>query len=218
MDTDTQLQGDVVNTTINTKVQSFAMTDTQVSDIAVDLGLRNLDAAWLNQFTKASQQMQGDPQALQGLLMGGLQQLLAKKPVLEAKRISWRTSDGVSELAASVAYEGDPATSPNPLANIKANARLSMPKPVLHALMTSRMRNNYLEMVGGEVDPGTLKLATSGIQEEVNTRLDSLQQLGILQAKENQLSTQLDYSAGKLQANGKDLDNEGMVGLMQAMP
>ncbi len=218
LDTDTQLQGDVVNTRINTQVQSFAMPGTQVNDIAVDLGLRNLDAAWLNQFTQASQRMQGDPQALQGLLMGGMQQLLAKKPVLEAKRISWRTSDGVGDIAASVAYDGDPATSPNPLADVKVSARLSMPQPMLQALLVSRMGSVYLEMLDAEVDPAMMKLATESFEQEAKARLDTLQQMGILQSKENQLTTQLDYGAGKVQANGKTLSDEALMGLVQALP
>lgn len=217
MDTDTQLQGDVVNTTVNTKVQSFAAPDTKVSDIAVDLALRNLDAAWLNQVTKASQEAQGNPQLLQGLLMGGLQQLLAKKPELEIKRISWRSDEGVSEVAASVTYQGDPATSPNPLADIKASARLSMPKPVLYALMTSRVRDGYLEQLDDGEEPDA-QMLSSAVQEDVDARLGMLLQSGILVEKDNLMTTQLDYSAGKVQANGKELNNESMMGLMQAMP
>lgn len=77
---DTQLAAEVVNTTINTSVKSFVQKDHKIDDIAVDLGLHNLDAGWLNQFTKESQKIQGDPQAMQMLLMQGMQQLLARKP------------------------------------------------------------------------------------------------------------------------------------------
>lgn len=90
MDMDTKLDGAVVNTAINTAIQQLTLPKRKISDIAVDLGLRNLDAGWLNDFTKHSQQAQGNPQAMQALLLGGMQQLLARKPVLELKRASWR--------------------------------------------------------------------------------------------------------------------------------
>lgn len=112
---DTQLQGEVVNTTINASIKSFVQKDHKIDDMVMDLGLHNLDAGWLNQFTKESQKIQGDPQAMQMLLMQGMQQLLARKPELEFKRISWRTAEGTAEVAASLAYQGDASKPLNPL-------------------------------------------------------------------------------------------------------
>ena len=104
------------------------------------------------------------------------------------------------------------------MADIKANARLSMPKPVMHALMSSRVHSSYMELMEDEDDPAQLQQLISNIKEDVNARIDTLVKSGILQEKDNLLTTQLDYQAGKVQANGKDLNEEGMMGLMQALP
>lgn len=213
---DTQLAGDVVNTTINTSVKSFVQKDHKIDDIAVDLGLHNLDAGWLNRFTKESQQIQGDPQAMQTLLMQGMQQLLARKPELEVKRISWRTAEGTAELAASLAYQGDSSKPLNPMMDFKAQLRLDMPKPVLQSLYASKVRETYLqENEGTEIDE---KQLASFVQEDVASRLSGLVQAGLLVESGDRMSSKLQWEQGQLQANGKPLDQNGMMGLLSAMP
>lgn len=218
MDADTQLQGDVVHTTVSTQVQSLASPTYKASDIAVDVGLHNLDAAWLNQFTQGSQQLQGDPQALQALLLGGMQQLLAKKPVLEIKRLRWRTDDGVSELSASLAYQGDAAGLANPLAHVKASAQLNLPKPVLQSLMRAKARDAYLEQMEDAGQAPDVQQLTDAAQADATARIAMLVQSGILVEQGNQVTAQMDYTDGQVQANGKTLDGNGVMGLLQAMP
>lgn len=213
---DTQLQGEVVNTTLNTSVKSFVQKDHKIDDITVDLGLHNLDAGWLNHFTKESQQIQGDPQAMQTLLMQGMQQLLARKPELEVKRISWRTAEGTAEVAASLAYQGDASKPLNPMMDFKAQMRLDMPKPVLQSLYASKVRETYLlENEGAEVDE---KQLASVVQEDVATRLSGLVQAGLLVESGDRMTSKLEWAQGQLQANGKPLDQNGMMGLLSAMP
>ena len=213
---DTQLAGEVVNTTINTSVKSFVQKDHKIDDIAVDLGLHNLDADWLNRFTKESQQIQGDPQAMQTLLMQGMQQLLARKPELEVKRISWRTAEGTAEVAASLAYQGDASKPLNPMMDFKAQLRLDMPKPVLQSLYASKVRETYLqENEDAEVDE---KQLASVVQEDVATRLSGLVQAGLLVESGDRMTSKLEWAQGQLQANGKPLDQNGMMGLLSAMP
>lgn len=213
---DTQLAGEVVNTTINTSVKSFVQKDHKIDDIAVDLGLHNLDAGWLNRFTKESQQIQGDPQAMQTLLMQGMQQLLARKPELEVKRISWRTAEGTAEVAASLAYQGDASKPLNPMMDFKAQLRLDMPKPVLQSLYASKVRETYLqENEDAEVDE---KQLASVVQEDVATRLSGLVQAGLLVESGDRMTSKLEWAQGQLQANGKPLDQNGMMGLLSAMP
>ncbi|WP_423935998.1 YdgA family protein [Comamonas sp. 23] len=213
---DTQLAAEVVNTTINTSVKSFVQKDHKIDDIAVDLGLHNLDAGWLNQFTKESQKIQGDPQAMQMLLMQGMQQLLARKPELEVKRISWRTAEGTAEVAASLAYQGDSSKPLNPMMDFKAMLRLDMPKPVLQSLYAGKVRETYLlENEDAELDE---KQLASVVQEDVNARLSGLVQAGLLVENSDRMTSQLQWADGKLQANGKPLDQNGMMGLLSAMP
>ncbi|MFG5775532.1 YdgA family protein [Comamonas sp. J-3] len=217
MDIDTKLEGEVVNTAINTGIQQLTLPKRKISDIAVDLGLRNLDAGWLNQFTKHSQQAQGNPQAMQALLLGGMQQLLARKPVLELKRASWRSEEGQSELSAAVSYQGDGSQGLNPATDIQANAKLAMPKPVLQALFSSRVRDAIIADNEGDEDYEPQALADM-VQEDVQGRISLLLQSGVLQEQDGKVSTQLEYTGGEVKANGKVLDQEGLMGLMAAMP
>lgn len=217
MDIDTKQEGDVVNTGVNTAVKLVTIPGKKINDIAVDLALRNLDAAWLNQFTKQSQQAQGNPQALQALMMGGLQQLLARKPELEIKRLAWRSDEGAAELSAGVSYQGDATKGLNPATDIKAHAKLNMPKPVLESLMSSRVRDALIADNEGDEDYDVQQLATL-VQDDVKLRIDTLMQAGVLQEKDNQMSALIEYAGGEVKANGKKLGGEEMMGVMAAMP
>ncbi|WP_312409643.1 YdgA family protein [Comamonas sp.] len=214
---DTQLQGEVVNTSINTSIKSFVQKDHKIDDMVMDLGLHNLDAGWLNQFTKESQKTQGDPQAMQMLLMQGMQQLLARKPELEVKRISWRTAEGTAEVAASLSYQGDAAKPLNPMTDFKALLRLDMPKPVLQSLYASKVRETYVLENEGSDDIDD-KQIDSAVQQDVDARLAGLVDAGLLVDNKDRMASELQWADGKLQANGKPLDQNGMMGLLSAMP
>lgn len=213
---DTQLAGESVNSSINGTVKSFVQKDHKIDDMVLDMTLNNLDAGWLNQFTKESQKIQGDPQAMQMLLLQGMQQLLARKPELEFKRISWRTAEGTAEMAASLAYQGDASKQINPMMDLKAQLSLDMPKPVLQSLYASKVRETYLlENEGSDIDE---KQLASTVQEDVNARLSGLVQAGLLVENGDRMSSKLQWEQGQLQANGKPLDQNGMMGLLSAMP
>ena len=218
LEMDSRQQGEVVNTRFNTAIKQLGLPTQKVSDVAFDVNLLNLDAAWLNQFTKGSQDVQNDPKALQALLMGGMQQLLARKPELEFKRISWRTDEGVSELSASVSYQGDAAKGINPATDIKAQAQLNMPKAMLQALLASKARSRYLESMEGSQQAIDVKELTEMVNQDAGERINALVESGILVPQDKAVTMKLDYTNGQAQANGKPLDGSGMMGLMAAMP
>ena len=217
MNIDTKHEGAVINSGINTAVKLVTTPKSKTNDIVFDASLRNIDAAWWNQFTKESQQAQGNPQALQALLLGGMQQLLARKPELEIKRVSWRSEEGVSELSAAAAYQGDPAKGLNPATDIKAHAKLNMPKPVLQSLMSSKVRDALIADNEGDEDYEPQQLATM-VEEDVKLRIDALMQAGVLQEQGAQMSAQIEYADGEVKANGKKLGGEEMMGVMAALP
>ncbi len=217
MNIDTKHEGEVVNTGISTAVKLVTLPGQKINDIAVDVALRNLDAAWLNQFTKGSQQAQGNPQALQALLLGGMQQLLARKPALEIQRIAWHTDEGASEIAAAVSYQGNASKPLNPATDLKAYAKLNMPKPVLQKLLGSKVRDALIADNEGDEDYAPEQLA-SMVQDDVKARINALQQSGILIEANNQFTANLEYQQGQLRANGKALDGQGMMGALGAIP
>lgn len=218
LDTHTVAHTEVVNTTLNTRIQNLVTEDSQISDITLELGLHNLDAAWLNQLSQASQAGQADPQALHNALQGALPQLLARKPELEIKRARWRTAEGDGEITATLAYHGNPSDSASPLADLKASLQLSMPQASLQALMRSRLQGSYQERQAGADGAAAPEQLAPSMEKEAEDRLRSLVQAGIVLNKEQRLSTQLNYSDGKLQANGKVLNDNEVMDLLHALP
>ena len=48
MDSDTKLNGDVVEMTLKSGVKSIKLEDTKADDLLLDVSFHNLDASWIN--------------------------------------------------------------------------------------------------------------------------------------------------------------------------
>ena len=217
-DTNTVLAGDVVNMDINTTIKTIDIPQYKVSDVAINFALLNFDAAWITKFQKLSQQ-DNDIAELRGELMKSLPQLLSRKPEFQIKRIAMRTEEGVSEISGGLAFAStDPNKPVNPLQDIKANLALNLPKPVMQSLMSHRVRQKYLqtmEELDQQVDVLQLK---SAVDENVKDRIDALLEAHLLEEKDNNYSASFSWANGELQANGKPLEQDGLMTLMTSMP
>ena len=70
----------------------------------------------------------------------------------------------------------------------------------------------------GQVASQTMQALADMVQEDVQARIGMLLQSGVLQEQGDKVSAQLEYTGGEVKANGKVLDQEGLMGLMAAMP
>ena len=218
MDTDTQLVGEVVNVAINTKIKSFTSPDFKATELAMDMAMRNMDAGVMNNIAKLGQQANLEAMDPQALLMQSLQQLLARKPEIEIKRMAMRTDDGVSEVSGSLAYVGNPAQAINPAMDVKGAVNLNLPKPVMLSLFTSRVRDSYLEQMDEDSEDAATPELMEAVKADVQERLTSLVQAGLLIDTNTAYTAKLNYGGGKFEANDKPLDQNGLMTLMTAMP
>ena len=167
MDSDTILKGEVVEMTLKTGIKTAKLEDKQADDLLLEMAFNNVDANWINQVVEMSKrknpllaaageagdgedtddQQSGD---LREKMLKSLTQALARQPVIELKRLSMRTPDGVSEFAAAVQYLGDGEKMGTLLQDLKVSLKADMPKPFMENMMLSRRRSSLLAVFEGE--------------------------------------------------------------------
>lgn len=117
-----------------------------------------------------------------------------------------------------MSYQGDGNQGLNPATDIQASAKLAITQAsVLQALFSNRVRDAIIADNEGDEDYEPQALADM-VQEDVQARIGMLLQSGVLQEQGDKVSAQLEYTGGEVKANGKVLDQEGLMGLMAAMP
>ena len=145
--------------------------------------------------------------------MKNLTQALARKPSIDFKRISLRTEDGVSEFGASVAYTGDGQKMQNLVEDVKLSFKADVPSKALDTFLTSRKKNAMLALFEDDSDYKPEEIAAAA-KEQAQASLQALKEQGILVEKDGKLNTQIVYTNGEIQVNGKTLDADGTAVLM----
>ncbi|MDH1335649.1 YdgA family protein [Comamonas thiooxydans] len=233
MDSDTILKGEVVEMTLKTGIKTAKLEDKQADDLVLDMAFNNVDANWINQVVEMSKrknpllgasgeagddedaddQQSGD---LREKMLKSLTQALARQPVIELKRLSMRTPDGVSEFAAAIQYLGDGEKMGNLLQDLKVSLKADMPKPFMENMMLSRRRSSLLAVFEGESEykPEDIEEAAKA---QTQASLDMLKEQGIFEDKDGKMRTEIVYAKGEFQVNGKPLDAMGTSTLMGTM-
>lgn len=216
LESNTSLAGEVAGMVLKASLQSGQAGARSASDLALDVAVRNVDAAWLAQLLQWQKSEMDTGERLQ-LIQGSLPQLLARQPVLEIQRLAVRTPEGLSEASASLAYTGNGQQLQTLVQDLQASVRAQLPKPVLAALLGQKVRRAYLQMLEDadqEYDEDKLDAA---VQASVDERITALAAQGILQAQAGGWSTQLDFAKGSILLNEKPLDAEGTSSLLGAL-
>jgi len=212
------LANQVVGMTLAARLQSAQAGARVASDMALEMALRNVDAAWLNQMLQARKSESDGRDGLQQL-QRSLPQLLARQPGLDIQRLALRTPEGLSEIRASLAYTGNGQQMQTLLQDLQASLHAQLPKPVLAALVSQKIRRDYLEMLDDYDRTYDESMLTEAVQRRVTQRIAEWREAGIVQAQGDAWATQLDYANGKIQLNHQPLDAAeaaavlGLVGL-----
>lgn len=149
-------------------------------------------------------------------MLKSLTRALARQPVIELKRLSMRTPDGVSEFAAAVQYLGDGEKMGTLLQDLKVSLKADMPKPFMENMMLSRRRSSLLAVFEGESEykPEDIEEAAKA---QTQASLEMLKEQGIFEDKDGKMRTEIVYAKGEFQVNGKPLDAMGTSTLMGTM-
>ena len=223
MDSDTILKDGVVEMTLKSGIKSAKLENAKADDLLLDMSFHNLDAAWFNDVidmskrktasTEEGEESEGLEPDLREKLMKNLTQALARKPSIDFKRISLRTEDGVSEFGASVAYTGDGQKMQNLVEDVKLSFKADVPSKALDTFLTSRKKNAMLALFEDDSDYKPEEIAAAA-KEQAQASLQALKEQGILVEKDGKLNTQIVYTNGEIQVNGKTLDADGTAVLM----
>lgn len=225
LDSDTTLQGDVVQMTLKTGIKTAKLEDKQADDLVLDMAFNNVDANWINQVMEMSKHKnpllgmseeesdENSSSDLRANMLKSLTQALARHPELELKRLSMRTPDGVSEFSAAIQYLGDGETMGNLMQDLKLSLKADMPKPFMESMLVSRKRSSLEAVFEGESDYSPEDLAeTAKLQAQAS--MEILKEQGIFNDQDGKMRTEIVYAKGEFQVNGKPLNPEGSAVLM----
>lgn len=223
MDSDTKLNGDVVEMTLKSGIKSIKLEDTKADDLLLDVSFHNLDASWINNVIDMSKRKSASTDEgeapedlepdLREKLMNSLTQALARKPSIDINRVSMRTEDGVSEFGASLSYIGDGQKMGNLLKDVKLSLKADVPSKAMDAFLVSRKKNALLSVFEDESEYKPEEIEeTAKLQAQASVQ--ALKDKGILLEKDGKLNTQIVYANGEIQVNGKALDDTGTAVLM----
>lgn len=213
--TQTDLADQVAQIQLNFQLASLQARGHSANDLALDLGLRNIDAHWLDQWIQGQdsdidadqdEDAEGSEQLVQDL---GL--LLAGKPELQLQRLSLRTPQGVTELKANLAFVGDPERTLNPLEDLVTSLEARLPKALLQDLLAQKLQTSLLAEMQ---DPAEQAEALSAAQLDAQALIDQLIAQGVLQAQQDQLSAQFALGGGRFELNHQALDAQAAAQLI----
>ena len=188
-----QLQGSAAKATS----QSY-----DLDTLALHLNFRNLNAHWLEAMaTQPSEAPDGDE-----VWVSLLQQLplfLDSQPDLVLTRLSIHTPEGNVSASGRAHYQGNAQETDNPLRDLYLNLQGQAPKAILQAVLGSKVRSDYLELLAQleqELDEPQLQRA---IDDGTSKRLKSLVQLNAIRESGDTFMTELELKNGELTLNGQ---------------
>ena len=150
--------------------------------------------------------------AMRDDFLGSLPQFLASKPELVIKRLSMRTTEGVADVSAQLAYAGEgDLKKGNPLLDLKASVKAALPRAMLEKLFGDRAKKQYLayaEMSDQKVKPAELDEA---IKSAVNEQLQGMVENGVFVEQSGQWSSSMVFEKGELKLNDKRIDLMGAL-------
>lgn len=230
MDSDTVLQGDVVQMSLKTSIKTAKLEDKQADDLVLDMAFNNIDTNWINQVMEMSKrnnpllgssdeesdEARSDDESTLDLrtnMLKSLTQALARHPEIEFKRLSMRTPDGVSEFSAAIQYLGDGQTMGNLMQDLKVSLKADMPKPFMENMLLSRKRSSLLAAFEGDGDYSIEDLEEAA-KVQAQASLEMLTEQGIFAEQDGKMRTDIAFTKGEFHVNGKPLNPEGSAVLM----
>ena len=216
LDSATQVREEMIDTSFKVNVAHLDAPGYPTSDIQLHVSLKNIASTWLDQ---AMAWAQGDMQdeAHRMELLRSLPVLLERKPEIALERFAVRTPEGLSELSARLAYQGEDPSAFNPLTDLYASLRAAMPQALLKLLMAEKVRSDYatlLEQLGQEMAEEALQ---AEVDAGVQKRIQGLLSNDIVRAQGDTFSAELEYSQGEIKLNGVVTPLQKLWGIGGAM-
>ena len=113
----------------------------------------------------------------------------------------------------ALAYIGDGQNRRNLLEDIKLSFKADVPSKALDTFLISRKKSAMLALFEDDSDYKPEEIAAAA-KEQAQASVHALKEQGILVEKDGKLNTQIVYTNGEIQVNGKTLDADGTAVLM----
>lgn len=204
------------------KLENLNLSGENIGQIEYEVQVRNLDIAALAELQNiysgfgwsapvAESELIG---RLQSSLLGVLPKLLARSPVIEVKRLSFRTTDGESSFKGSVMYNGEPPVDISDLgieevmSRTRMEADLNVPIRFVQRAVTALLSQRKM---------------SEGVRQSKAKRVAAAEAVDVIKAirngeyvvtEDNRFKSSLRFIDGKFTANGNPLDSS-VVGFTQ---
>ena len=191
-----------------------------------ELAIRNIDmASWvqIQELLKKNQnasQTEEERALFMSELMKIVPGLIKKSPEIELTKLSIKTSAGSLDGHLKISVDGsnmdNPELASNPLflvTAIKANAKLSVTKPLLETVITDYKREEIAEDFRKADDeiPPDVEIAEMA-KEEMGDEIKGLMDQGIITESGENYELNASYEMGQVTLNGQPLDMQSLIG------
>lgn len=216
VDSSIELQEEWVDMRLKSQIEHIEMAGYNARNLMLSMHMKQIHADWLDQALQWVQQ--SAEEETQGASMGeSLPILLSGKPEIAIDNLSAETDDGPAQLSARVHYVGTQPEAFDPVTDIQAMLRASLPKSMLVQLLDTKVRSDYLrllEQMGQELDEDMLLAA---VEDGVGKRLQGLLRLGAVSESDTQYDAELVLKQGEFQLNGQPIELQYLLQLGEAM-
>lgn len=173
--------------------------------LALELDFRNLNAHWLEHWMNQPTVIAPEEPAWVSMLQQ-LPLFLESQPDLALTQLTMHTPEGIIAISGRARYQGNVQESATPLLDLHMNLQAQVPKPVLRAILDSKVRSDYmdlLEQMQQEIDEPQLQRA---VNDGVSKRLKGLIQWNAVRESADAFSTELELKNGAFTLNGENRD------------
>lgn len=205
------LQDQRVQMALQTQVAKLHMPGYQLDNLALDMHFQHVDAQWLDTFMAWMQRNPQDDEEQGNALLHSLPALLAGQPEFAITRLGADTPDGPAQLSARVTYAGQQPEAFNPLIDLQAHVRATVPQAVVRQLLEGKVRSDYLELLeqlGQELDDAALQAA---VDDGVRKRLQALLELGVMHREGTAFSAEVELEQGEIKLNGQPQELQNLL-------
>ena len=191
-----------------------------------ELAIRNIDMASWIKIQDQLRKNQNAPQteearaAFMTELMKIVPGLIKKSPEIELTKLTIKTSDGSLDGHLKISVDGtnmdNPELASNPLflvTAIKANARVSVTKPLLERVITDYKKEEILgdfKKADDEIPPD--EEIAGMAKEETGDEIKGLMDQGIITGNGDNYELNASYEMGQITLNGQPLDMQSLLG------
>lgn len=208
----TTLQDTLVDMGLDMRVTQVAMPQYKLDKVDLSVQLNNVDASWLDEMMLWPQQHLEEDEQLPSMLRS-LPVLLAGKPEIVIDRFGMVTPEGPAQMSAHIAYVGQQPEAFNPVTDLHARLRATLPKTIVTQLLDSKVRSDYLELLERLEQDFNDEELQAAVDDGVAKRLKGLLELGALQDNGEAFSAEVELDRGELKLNGQPSELRNLLQL-----